>query len=117
MTPVGKRFADRCADADFRLVLKRRSSRDILAESRISPAKAVSIRIQMEYPGAPSEYLLHLITRRLNETLSGDGISSDQADFGRPRRGITHVSLDGLTDVRCIRGVSSAAIRIRTANP
>ena len=64
-----------------------------LSDFRMDAAKAV-LSCPPEYPDASSEYLLHLITRRLNATTSESGISADHAVFGRPPRDITHVSLD-----------------------
>ena len=57
-------FAYQCPDADIRLVLKPPGSHAFLAEYRISAAKAVLTRMQLQYPDTPSEYLFHLITRR-----------------------------------------------------
>ena len=61
-------------DADIRLVLKSRGSRATLAASCISAANAELARMQLEYPDAPGELPLHLITRRLNEMRGEDGI-------------------------------------------
>ena len=63
----------------------------------------------------PDEHLLLATTCRVNEMLTEDGISADQAVFERPRRDITHVSPDALSDIRFTRKIPASDVSLSAA--
>ena len=85
-------FADPHADTDIRLARQPRSSHAFLAESRIRAGRTFQTRMRLVSPDASNEYLLHRITRRLNEMLSEDCIPPGTAVFGWAQ-GVSHMCL------------------------
>ena len=58
----------------------------------------------------PDKHLLRSMTRSINAMLNEDGVSAEQAVFGRSPRDITHPSLGNPIDVRFTRNIPETEI-------